>query len=624
MRYHCDVCGADITLTVRIRCAGGCEDFDLCGTCFCTGAEVGKHKAWHDYRVIEQHSQPIYCPDWGVDEELLLIDGCQLYGLGNWADIADHIGNRTKEEVEHHFISVYIEGKNGLPSGNARAAEAVTAWREAHPEAADAPGEEPLPIVGPDPNFAYDIAPEDFLRERRERIERLREAQAAFVPPKPNAKPLVSAPTTHSELTGFMPGRLEFEHEFEQDAEHLVKDMEFGRVYAFGGDAMPNEFDALGEQGATQGHARMEASGRGGPVNQRTSEGSTDENEDEFTDAPEEAAADDAASAATASKTHTKAEAEALGNAAADEAEAGAPVDAAKPKADGEAVGDKPEGDKDAAETTDDRAPDWDEDPLDLDLKLAVLDMYNDALDKRGRKKRFLFERNLVDYRRNVAAERRRPKEERDLLARIRHFATLQTAADFEELYHNLCYEEALKKTVHQLQQYRRVGLTTFAEAARYDKEAAERTKRQLEAAEGTLSLGGAHAGRVRHRERSVSALDDAKADDFSFANAPGIQLLSAQEQQLCSLLHILPEPFLVLKAALLTYAYAHHKALTLTHCQTLCNIAPRKLSRVYDFFVQQGYVHAVLDACDWRSERATKRARRSASSGTPVYPADT
>ena len=109
-----------------MRCAGGCEEFDLCGTCFCTGAEVGQHKASHDYRVIEQHCQPVFCPDWGVDEELLLIDGCQLYGLGNWSDIADHIGNRSKEEVEHHFVSVYIEGNNGLPSGNARAAEAVS------------------------------------------------------------------------------------------------------------------------------------------------------------------------------------------------------------------------------------------------------------------------------------------------------------------------------------------------------------------------------------------------------------------------------------------------------------------------------------------------------------------
>ncbi|WFD00791.1 Transcriptional adapter ada2 [Malassezia yamatoensis] len=624
VRYHCDICGADITLTVRIRCAGGCNEFDLCGTCFCTGAETAQHKAWHAYRVIEQHVQPVYCPDWGADEELLLLDGCQLYGVGNWADIADHIGNRSKAEVEQHFVSVYVEGQNGLPSGTARAEKAVLQWRQEHPENQPRQGEEPLPVVGPDPNFAYDISPEEFQRERREHIERLRAEQASFVPPKPNTKPLTSAPTSHSEITGFMPGRLEFEQEFEQDAEHLVKDMEFGRVYQFGGDAMPDEFDALGEQGATQGHARMEASGRGGPVTQRTTENSTeDENEEEFMDAtehPSDSAVDDS-HLAKSSKTPNQAEAaEAVGNAAADEAEhqdsdaksnqekeAG---DEEKPKADGE---------KGEADNSGDRAPDWDEDPLDLRLKLAVLEMYNDALDKRSRKKHFLFSRNLMDYRRNVAAERRRPKEERDLLARVRHFATLQSATDFDEFYHHLCYEEALKRTVHQLQQYRRMGLTTFSEAARYDKEAAERTKRQLEAAEGSLTMNGPHVGRVRHRERSVSLMEEQKPDDFSFASAPGIQLLSENEQQLCSQLHILPEPFLVLKASLLTYSYAHHKALTLAHCQALCDIAPRKLSRLYDFFVQQGYVHAVLDACEWRKERSSKQRRISTSSETNV-----
>ena len=43
--------------------------------------------------------------------ELLLIDACQLYGLGNWADIAEHIGSfRTKEEVEEHYINTYVNG----------------------------------------------------------------------------------------------------------------------------------------------------------------------------------------------------------------------------------------------------------------------------------------------------------------------------------------------------------------------------------------------------------------------------------------------------------------------------------------------------------------------------------
>lgn len=36
-----------------------------------------------------------------------------------------------------------------------------------------------------------------------------------------------------------MPGRLEFEHELENDAELAVKDMEFGLVYAFDGDQQP-------------------------------------------------------------------------------------------------------------------------------------------------------------------------------------------------------------------------------------------------------------------------------------------------------------------------------------------------------------------------------------------------
>ena len=42
-----------------------------------------------DYRVVEQHSYPIFCDDWGADEELLLIDGCQTYGLGQLNDMLE-------------------------------------------------------------------------------------------------------------------------------------------------------------------------------------------------------------------------------------------------------------------------------------------------------------------------------------------------------------------------------------------------------------------------------------------------------------------------------------------------------------------------------------------------------
>jgi Myb-like DNA-binding domain len=41
--------------------------------------------------------------------ELLLLEGISLQGLGNWQAIAEHVGTRTKEEIEAHYNSVYVD-----------------------------------------------------------------------------------------------------------------------------------------------------------------------------------------------------------------------------------------------------------------------------------------------------------------------------------------------------------------------------------------------------------------------------------------------------------------------------------------------------------------------------------
>lgn len=127
-------------------------------------------------RPQEQHAYPIFSADWGADEELLLIDGAQIYGLGNWADIADHIGNRTKEDVEAHYVSVYIEGRDGTEAGDRRA-EAVI--REAEEEAKRTGGRVRPPPVGPNMDFSYHIDAEEFQQRKRRRIEDLRETQVS-------------------------------------------------------------------------------------------------------------------------------------------------------------------------------------------------------------------------------------------------------------------------------------------------------------------------------------------------------------------------------------------------------------------------------------------------------------
>ena len=109
-KFHCDVCSADCTNRVRVSCAI-CPEYDLCVPCFSQGSYTGKHRPYHDYRIIETNSYPILCPDWGADEELQLIKGAQTLGLGNWQDIADHIGSRGKEEVKEHYLKYYLESK---------------------------------------------------------------------------------------------------------------------------------------------------------------------------------------------------------------------------------------------------------------------------------------------------------------------------------------------------------------------------------------------------------------------------------------------------------------------------------------------------------------------------------
>ena len=169
--------------------------------CFASGAATGSHEpSKHSFSVIEQHSIPIYTKDWGADEELLLLEGAEVYGLGSWADIADHIGGyRSKEEVRDHYVSTYIESsKFPLPD-------------RADPK---------------DLRLVEEIPREKFQARKKRRIEERKEAAKSAPPATPKQKPTASVPACH-EVQGYMPGRLEFETEFANEAEEAVQSMQF-------------------------------------------------------------------------------------------------------------------------------------------------------------------------------------------------------------------------------------------------------------------------------------------------------------------------------------------------------------------------------------------------------------
>ncbi|GAA6002873.1 chromatin-binding transcription regulator ADA2 [Rhodotorula paludigena] len=464
MKATCDACSTDITHTVHIRCAEKvgerltCPDFDLCVDCFLHGKSLGPHRATHAYRVISSHAFPIFNRDWGADEELLLLEGAEMYGLGNWADIAEHVGGRTKEECHDHYVQTYLESD-----------------------------EYPLPRIETD--FSP-LDAEPFQQRKKARLEELQSRPIPLPPPKP----LASAPTCH-EIAGYMPGRLEFEHEYENEAEVLIKDMVFGKVYHFGGEDQPE--------------APPPVAGDLAPPSEQPGSG-----------APAEGGAGEGGAAA---------------------AEAAAAGEEEKPLPDGEKDGDEPEAE--------------------LDLKLAILEMFNERYDKRMAAKELIFDRGLINYKILSAAERKRSKEERDLIMRTKVFSRIQTAQDHEDFVEGLLYEITLRKRIAELQEYRRNGVTTLVEADRFEQAKQSRTTSRAASYRESISLAFDRSGSASRRPTPTSGGAGAgfvaqqrarPAPPLTLANAASLQLLSPLETQLCSTLRILPRPYLFLKEVLL------------------------------------------------------------------------
>ena len=194
MKFTCDSCFKDISHTVLIQCAE-CEDLDLCLECFGSGVELSAHKATHAYRVLRPLDFPLFTLDWRADEEILLIEGCEQFGIGNWKDIAEHIGSKDASACEQHYLKLY------------------TNWTGA-----------PLP----NPQFKIEAS--------LDRPAILMPSKVAPLPQKklkkddsvhePTPAALQSVPSNH-EIAGYMPGRREFETENENEAKVALKDLQF-------------------------------------------------------------------------------------------------------------------------------------------------------------------------------------------------------------------------------------------------------------------------------------------------------------------------------------------------------------------------------------------------------------
>ncbi|CAD6499949.1 BgTH12-04054 [Blumeria graminis f. sp. triticale] len=489
VKYVCDVCSADITSTVRIRCADShCHDYDLCVLCFSNGETSHNHNpGTHPYRVIEQNSVPIYDKNWGADEELLLLEGAEIYGFGSWADIADHIGGyRNKDEVRAHYQKIYLDSPNF-----------------------------PLPLrASPqDTQLLDEISREEFQARKKRRIEDRKEAARTAIPAVPKKKPTASVPACH-EVQGYMPGRLEFETEYYNEAEEAVQLMQFDP---------------------------------GDGVNPRTGEL-------------------------------------------------------------------EPE----------------------MELKMTVMDIYNARLTQRAERKKIIFEHNLLDYKKNSALDKKRTKEEREILNKAKPFARMMNRDDFQEFCNGLVEEHHLRHAIAQLFEWRNMKIDDLRAGEKYEQEKVQRAQKTIMS--GTLDrerFASSQRGKpapIIEISPSVAAfttpditmlhnpappienknLTSGLVNELTMPvkpkyhvlplqtitpmsmdrkNLPDSHLLLPEEVELCEKTRIHPKPYLAIKEAILRESIRANGALKKRQVRELAKVESQKGARIFDFFVAHGWL---------------------------------
>lgn len=173
-----------------------------------------------------------------------------------------------------------------------------------------------------------------------------------------------------------------------------------------------------------------------------------------------------------------------------------------------------------------------------------------------------------------AAEDRKRSREEREMFNLIKVFARSLRADDFKKFSEGLHVEIQLKERIERLQEYRRMGITSFKVADQYEREKAKSNHRLLPP---PPIVPEKPSGR-----RQINPLD---VSEFE-----GVHLLSEREKTLCSQLRLVPRSYLAIKDTLLG-EYIRNGFLRRRRARELCKIDVNKTSKIYNFFIEMGWI---------------------------------
>lgn len=101
-------------------------------------------------------------------------------------------------------------------------------------------------------------------------------------------------------------------------------------------------------------------------------------------------------------------------------------------------------------------------------LKEDVIQLYNARLDERIRRKKFVTERGLLDFKKTQKDERKKTREEREILNAMKIFARFNTQDEHDRLVNGLIKERTLREIIEQLKFFKSKGLSSLDQIEKY------------------------------------------------------------------------------------------------------------------------------------------------------------
>lgn len=116
----------------------------------------------------------------------------------------------------------------------------------------------------------------------------------------------------------------------------------------------------------------------------------------------------------------------------------------------------------------------------DKELKIKVLQIYYEKQSEREKRKSFILSRELFDYRKRQAEDAKLPRDERDLVHRMRLFERFHTPEEHRIFVEDLLKAKRLRKEIAKLQLYRRMGMSSFVEVEKFELDKSRRLFHQI------------------------------------------------------------------------------------------------------------------------------------------------